>query len=171
MKLFLPLTIVVIVILGVFLGASYLSNRSTTPKSTEAPSSSATSPVVTEEPMWRQKLTTEQKSIFSIPGPNASSEEQARYADLVKKHAVAGDTIHFAEDCEAIPLVLATKVGASVKLVNDAIVEQQVIFDEKNQFTLQPGQTTTFSIGSDKANVLLGYSCNAAPAGFLSVAP
>ena len=150
-KAFLALVGVVIVFLLV------LPSRQTSQK----PSYTSPSPI--------PQLTEDEKFMLNPPAANASSSAKEKHKIIVASLAKESETIDI-KNCKPNPLVVKTKLGSEIKIINKDNEKRRIIIDSKNIFKIAPGEekmvNTKFKYGTGD----YGYVCEGSGiVGFLHV--
>lgn len=172
--------VIVIVLLAVAVSLGYViyANRSTQlgrPQQPEGPTSRPTGIPQTstgsnQTPPWLANVTAVEKSLFDIPGPNASEEEKKRHSDLVIKNTSTASELSILRACQPSPLSLSVDSTLSFTVRNRDTVAHTLKIDANKEYALAPGATSTVTL--EKKATILGYGCDSYDqVGFLVTAP
>ena len=107
------------------------------------------------------EMTAEEKRALIPPAQNATPAEQQAFFDLVTSVAKQAPSLELGASCSVRPVVLSLKKGQSLKIKNNAAIEQAISFNRDTVYTVPPASTKEFPIAFAKNGGIYGYGCGA----------
>lgn len=156
--------IVLLAIIAAVLGYNIYKQQTmyqqTTVKPTSAPSTkvSPSKPTSTTQPSVDSRINEDRKIITNYPGVSASDVQKKEFSAVINKYAQTSDTLNIT-GCNTLPMVLQTKKGADIKLVNDDTQVRSVMLGGGKQYDVPIKGTKTIKVDFKNMGVNL-YRCN-----------